>query len=205
VEKSPQLMRGPLGSWLTEHYYNEAFVGLSWTLSFLLAFLLLGCGDPTGSPGETTGFQLNYRLGSASSVRLSGDSTRWEYRPNLNGGRPGLRDLAIEFYTPPTASTPTQVFIHGYGEALTATVATPGTYPVDDPDAAASFNVEFQIPDWYASGRQGSVRITAATTQEVRGTLDVQFDQMQGVEVIGSGRLTGSFVARHSDQPDWTP
>jgi GAF domain-containing protein len=76
---------------------------------------------------------------------------------------------------------------------------------VDDPDAAASFNVEFQIPDWYASARQGSVRITAATTQEVRGTLDVQFDQMQGVEVIGSGRLTGSFVARHSDQPDWTP
>ena len=174
-------------------------------LSFLLALLLISCGDPTESTRETTGFQLNYRLGSASSVRLSGDSTLWEYRQNLNSGRPGLRDLAIEFYTAPTASTRAQVFIHGYGEALTATVPTPGTYPVDDPDAAASFNIEFQIPDWYASGRQGSVRITAATAQEVRGTLDVEFDQMQGVEVIGSGRLSGSFVARHSNQPDWTP
>jgi hypothetical protein len=111
----------------------------------------------------------------------------------------------MEFYTPPTASMPAQVFFHGYGEALTATVATPGTYPVDDPDAAASFSVDFQVPDWYAYGRQGTVRITAATADEIRGTLDIQFDQMQGVEVIGSGRLSGSFVARHSDQPDWTP
>jgi hypothetical protein len=111
----------------------------------------------------------------------------------------------MDFYTPPAASAPAQVFIHGYGEALTATVASPGTYPVDDPDAAASFNVDFQVPDWQAYGREGSVHITAASADEIRGTLDVQFDQMQGVEVIGTGRLSGSFVARHSDQPDWTP
>jgi hypothetical protein len=136
---------------------------------------------------------------------LSGDSTRWEYRQNLNVGRPGVRDLAMELYTPQTSSTPAQVFIYGYGDALTATVAAPGTYPVDDPSAAASFSVEFLVPDWYGGGRQGSVRITSATAEEIRGTLDIQFDQMQGVEVIGTGRLTGSFVARHSNQADWTP
>jgi hypothetical protein len=178
---------------------------LSSPLFFLLALLLVSCGDPAGVDGGTPGFQFDYTLASASSARLAGDSTRWEYRQNLNSGRPGLRDLAMEFYTPPTSSTPAQVFIHGYGDALTATVATPGTYPVDDPDAAASFSVEFLVPDWHGAGRQGSVRITSATAEEIRGTLDLQFDQMQGVEVIGTGRLTGSFVARHSDQADWTP
>jgi hypothetical protein len=173
--------------------------------SFLLALLLVSCGDPAGSNRATPGFQFDYRLGSASSVRLVGDSTRWEYRQNLNAGRPGVRYLGMEFYTLPTASTPAQLFIHGYGDALSATVATPGTYPVDDPNAEASFSIEFLVPDWYGAGRQGSVRITTATTEEIRGTLDVQFDQMQGVEVIGSGRLSGSFVARHSDQADWTP
>jgi hypothetical protein len=173
--------------------------------SYLLALLLASCGDPHDNNGATAGFQLDYRLGTAAPVGLAGDSTRWEYRPNTNGGRPGVRDLAIELYTPVSASPPAVVFIHGFGDALTATVASPGTYPVDDPNAAASFNVDFQVPGWYTYGHQGSVHITSATADEIRGTLNVQFDQMQGVDVIGTGQLSGSFVAHHSDQPDWTP
>jgi hypothetical protein len=174
-----------------------------------VGFLLLSCGgDPTSSENKHSFFSFDVALESGSRARIFGDSTRWEYRANLNGGRPGLRDLAIELYTSPqstSASLSAALFLHGFGDALTASVANPGSYPVDDPNAPASFNVEFLTDSWYGAGRQGTVQITAATAEEIRGTVDLEFDQMQGVNVIGQGHLTGSFAARHSNQPDWTP
>jgi hypothetical protein len=172
-----------------------------------LAFSLVGCGGAVDA-GSESNFAFDVTFSSGAPSRVLGDSTRWEYRQNLNGGRPGARDLAIELYTPlqpASGSLDAAVFVHGFGDALTAGLAHPGTYPVDDPNASASFNVEFTTATWYGAGRHGSVRITSATAEDIRGTLDLDFDQVQGVTVIGTGHITGDFTAHHSNQPDWTP